>query len=360
MPAPLAPTRATRSPGPDGEGDLLEGGALRLGIPEGEAPCGDGSPGEGADVLPSPWLLGTEVEVDEEVGDVQQPHGQEAHAVEDPDDTEPYLAQSEDHGGELPGRQPPFEDRPRRPADGGAQGRQAEGGQGPADCVVSAPLPVEEVGNPPVEVVPPSDQDRAEAEEAHLLGAVAAGERPLQVPAQPLRLGLFALQIEVVQVVDQAHQRRRQGDEDDGHEQERVPEPDDDGHRDRCQDSRDDGVDSLDNPAEEAGPGGLPGAAQEIVEVCPLEDLQAEGTGLGLELLQEAVLHLLLQPFEQDRPGPLPDAGHGKVHPRQQGQPREHVAGGNPALVHVDAAVKEHADDPDRSSRQQAGGELQR
>ena len=58
--------------GPDGEGDLLEGGAVRLGVPEAEAAGGDGYPGEAADVIYPRRLFRAEVQVDEEVGDVEQ------------------------------------------------------------------------------------------------------------------------------------------------------------------------------------------------------------------------------------------------------------------------------------------------
>ena len=88
------------------------------------------------------------------------------------------------------------------------------------------------------------------------------------------------MQVELVDVVDHGGQRVRQGDQNDGDEEERVPQPDDDCDRDRGQRSRDDGVDREEDVEEEAGGGRLLGAAQEVVKVRPLEDLQAEGPRL--------------------------------------------------------------------------------
>ena len=95
------------------------------------------------------------------------------------------------------------------------------------------------------------------------------------------------------------------------------------------------------------------------MEIGPLEDLEAEGSGLDLELLQEPVLHLLLQPLEQDGARPRLEAGLGEGQRRPQGQPREHGMERKPALVHVEAAVEEGPHDPDHRGRQQAGRELQ-
>ena len=224
----------------------------------------------------------------------------------------------------CPADSPPSRTRPRRPAHTGGQPQKTEGRQGTADGFMPAPLPVESAGDLPVEVFPPSDQNRAQAEHPHLLGAVPSGQRPLQVPVQPLRRRLPTLQVELMHVVDHTGQGRRQRHKNDRHEQDRVPEPDDDTHRDHGQRPGEDAVDREEDVEEKTGGGGFLGAPQEVVEVGALEDLQAEGPGPDLELFEEPVLHLLLQPLQQDRPGPRPDAGLDQGHGRPQGQPREH------------------------------------